>query len=129
VNDRTILIVDDSPVNREVYVLLLEHFGFRVLEAADGREGVRQAREFHPDLILMDISMPVMDGIEATELLKVGGETRDIPVIGLSAHGDPSTIDRAFAVGMERYLMKPVPPRRVLREIESCLQGNGSSRQ
>jgi CheY-like chemotaxis protein len=120
VNEK-ILIVDDSAANREVYALLLEHFGYAVLKAADGWEGVRQAREHRPDLILMDVSMPVVDGIEATELLKVDLATRDIPVIGVSAHGDPATIARALAVGMECYLTKPTPPRQVLQEIERCL--------
>jgi two-component system, cell cycle response regulator DivK len=121
VSETTILVVDDSTTNREVYTALLEHFGFRVLNAADGREGVRCARECHPDLILMDISMPVMDGLEATRLLKADDTTREIPVIAVTAHDDAETIDRAMSVGMEGYLTKPAPPRRVLEEIELLL--------
>jgi two-component system, cell cycle response regulator DivK len=125
VNEQTILIVDDSSTNREVYTLLLEHFGYNVVTAADGWEGVCMARIHHPAVILMDVTMPVMDGIEATEVLKVDTSTRDIPVIGVSALGDPGTLHRALAVGMAGYLTKPAQPRRVLREIERCLEQSG----
>lgn len=121
VSETTILIVDDSTTNREVYTALLEHFGFRVLNASDGQDGVRQARALHPDLILMDISMPVMDGVEATRLLKEDADTRGIPVIAVTAHDDVETIGRAFAAGVDGYLTKPAPPRRVLEEIQRCL--------
>lgn len=122
-SQRTVLIVDDNSNSREVHALLLEHFGYAVLRASDGGEGVRSAREHHPDVILMDVSMPVVDGIEATELLKADIATRDIPVIGISAHGDAATIGRALAVGMDCYLTKPAAPRAVLQTIERCLHG------
>lgn len=122
VNEKAILIVDDSPNNRDVYRLLLEHFGYRVLTAADGLNAVEQARNHRPALILMDVSMPVMDGIEATELLKADVMTRDIPVVGLSAHGDPLTMRRAYGAGMQGYLTKPARPRRVLDEVRRWLR-------
>jgi two-component system, cell cycle response regulator DivK len=127
VSETTILVVDDSTTNREVYTALLEHFGFRVLNAADGREGVRQAHESHPDLILMDLSMPVMDGVEATRALKADAATREIPVIAVTAHDDADTMRRARAAGVQGYLTKPTPPRRVLEEIERCLRGGENS--
>jgi two-component system, cell cycle response regulator DivK len=123
VSETTILVVDDSAANREVYTTLLEHFGYRVLNAADGRDGVHQACAHHPALILMDISMPVLDGVEATRLLKADASTRAIPVIAVTAHDDPETLQRARAAGVDGYLTKPAAPRRVLEEIERCLRG------
>jgi two-component system, cell cycle response regulator DivK len=125
VSSKTILIVDDSPDNREVYGLFLQHFGYTILTASDGWDGVQQARSHHPDLILMDISMPVLDGLEATELLKIDAETQAIPVIAITAHDDSSLRSRAHAIGFESYLTKPAQPRRILQEVERCL-GNGS---
>jgi two-component system, cell cycle response regulator DivK len=130
VSSTTILIVDDNEDNRNVFSLLLELSGFSVLKAADGRNAVQQARAYHPDLILMDISMPTMDGFEATELLKFDPHTRDIPVIALSAHDDAEHRMRALEVGMSGYLSKPARPGRVLDEVIRCLNGvtNGDRR-
>jgi two-component system, cell cycle response regulator DivK len=120
-NTKTILIVDDSIDNRDVYGMFLEHFGYTVLSACNGWEGVQQARTNHPDLILMDISMPVLDGFEATELLKLDAETQDIPVIAITAHDDFQSRSRALEIGFESYLTKPAQPRRILQEVERCL--------
>jgi two-component system, cell cycle response regulator DivK len=117
----TILIVDDSPANREVFGLMLEFSGYTVLQAADGLSGVQEARMHHPDMILMDISMPVMDGFTATELLKLDPATRDIPVIAVTAHDEADHRDRATRIGMCGFLAKPVPPRLVVEEVQRCL--------
>lgn len=122
VSGKTILIVDDSADNRDVYGMLLEHFGFTILTANDGWDGVQQARAHRPDLILMDISMPVLDGFEATELLKIDVETQAIPVIAITAHDDRALRTRALDIGFESYLTKPAQPRRILQEIERCLR-------
>jgi two-component system, cell cycle response regulator DivK len=121
VSSKTILIVDDSADNRDVYSMFLEHFGYTVLTANDGWDGVQQARTHHPDLILMDISMPVLDGLEATELLKVDADTQAIPVIAITAHDDIALRSRAQEIGFESYLTKPTQPRRILQEVERCL--------
>jgi two-component system, cell cycle response regulator DivK len=127
VSNKTVLIVDDNADNREVYGLLLEFSGYDVLTAADGWSGVQQARAHHPDLILMDISMPVMDGFQATELLKLDPATRDIPVVAVTAHDDNDHRDRASRVGMSGFLAKPVPPRNVVKEVQRCLGGGSGS--
>ena len=88
---KTVLIVDDAVDNRVVFGLFLEHFGVRVLEAQDGWEGVQQARQQKPDLILMDIAMPVMDGIDAIRLLRADKRTASTPVIVVSGHADSDT--------------------------------------
>jgi CheY-like chemotaxis protein len=123
VNGRTILVVDDHAENREVYALILEHFGYDVLTAADGRQAVEQALTHLPDLILMDLSMPVLDGLEATELLKQNDSTHHIPILVVSAHDEPQLMKRALAAGVAGYILKPAPPATVLTRIESCLQG------
>jgi two-component system, cell cycle response regulator DivK len=117
----TVLIVDDNADNREVFRLLLEFSGYDTLMAEDGWSGVQQARALQPDLILMDVSMPVMDGFTATELLKSDPETRHIPIIALTAYETSEHRGRAFEIGMSGFLSKPATPGRVLDEIDRCL--------
>jgi two-component system cell cycle response regulator DivK len=114
---RTVLLVEDNEDNRTIYSTALAHAGFRVIEAATGQEGVDRARTDAPDLILMDMSMPVLDGWAATRILKGEVGTRHIPVVALTAHA--MTTDRQIALdaGCDGYLAKPVPPRAVLAEV------------
>ena len=123
----TILLVEDHEDNRIVYRTVLEHFGYTVLEAHDGAEGVRRAREERPDLILMDISIPVMDGWEATRVLKADPETARIPVIALTAHALAEDRARATEAGCDGYLAKPVEPRRVVEEVRRVLKEDPAS--
>jgi two-component system, cell cycle response regulator DivK len=118
---QTILLVEDHEDNRIVYSTILEHFGYRVLLAGDGAEGVRIARESSPDLVLMDVSIPVMDGWQATAMLKADPATARIPVIALTAHALPADRERAEEVGCDGYLAKPVEPRRVVEEVRRFL--------
>jgi two-component system cell cycle response regulator DivK len=118
---RTILLVEDHEDNRIVYRTMLEHFGYTVLLAGDGAEGVRLAREQRPDLILMDVSIPVIDGWEATRMLKADAGTAKIPIIALTAHALAADRQRAAEVGCDGYLAKPVEPRRVLEEVRRFL--------
>jgi CheY-like chemotaxis protein len=118
---RTILLVEDHEDNRIVYSTILEHFGYTVLLAGDGAEGVRLAREEKPDLILMDVSIPVMDGWQATRTLKASPDTASIPVIALTAHALAADRERAVEVGCDGYLAKPVEPRRVVEEVRRFL--------
>jgi CheY-like chemotaxis protein len=118
----TILLVEDNEDNRTIYRLLLEHHGYRVVEATDGEEGVRRAREERPALILMDISIPILDGWEATRILKADPDTASIPVIALTAHALPADRARAAEVGCDGYLAKPVEPRRVVEEVRKRLE-------
>jgi CheY-like chemotaxis protein len=92
-----------------------------VLAADNGIEGVEAARELHPDVIVMDISMPGMDGIRATEALKRDPETEDIPVLIVTAHPYGSVGKRAVDAGCDGYLTKPCDPRRLLQEIQRHL--------
>ncbi|HEX7090677.1 MAG TPA: response regulator [Longimicrobiales bacterium] len=114
---KTVLLVEDNEDNLVVYRTILDHVGYNVLEARDGEEGVSRAREEHPDLILMDISIPKIDGWEATRRLKADEATRDIPVIALTAHALEEDRERALEAGCDGYLAKPIEPRRVVEEV------------
>jgi CheY-like chemotaxis protein len=115
---KTVLLVEDNEDNLVVYRTILEHVGFRVIEARDGEEGVSRAKEHLPDLILMDISIPKMDGWEATQRLKADGTTKKIPIIALTAHALEEDRQKAMLAGCDGYLAKPVEPRRVVQEVE-----------
>lgn len=121
-NDRkTVLLVEDNEDNLVVYRTILEHVGFSVIEARDGEEGVNRARSDRPDIILMDISIPKMDGWEATERLKSDGATSSIPIIALTAHALEEDRVKAMRAGCDGYLAKPVEPRRVVQEVEKFI--------
>lgn len=115
---KTVLLVDDDRDNRTIYTVLLEHVGYTVLQATNGADGVRLARENLPDIILMDLSMPVLDGWGAIRQLREDQRTAQIPVCALSAHvlleGD---YDRARAAGFDCYLTKPIEPRQVVQAV------------
>ena len=119
---RRILLVEDNVDNRSIYRVILEHAGYEVLEALDGEAGVEMARELMPDLILMDISIPKIDGWEATQILKADELTKHIPILALTAHALPRDRERAMEVGCDGYLSKPISPREVLLQIEKFLQ-------
>ncbi|MEP7383130.1 MAG: response regulator [Gemmatimonadota bacterium] len=119
--DRTVLIVEDNEDNRIVYSTILRHHGFRVSEALDGEEGLAKARRELPDIILMDISIPLIDGWEVTQTLKREAATSHIPVIALTAHAMPGDRERAMEVGCDGYLAKPCEPRAVLAEVNRLL--------
>ncbi len=121
VRDRTVLIVEDNEDNRIVYSTILRHHGFRVTEALDGQEGIAKARRDLPDIILMDISIPLIDGWEVTQTLKREQATSHIPVIALTAHAMPGDRERAMEVGCDGYLAKPCEPRAVLAEVNRLL--------
>ena len=117
-NRKTVLLVEDNEDNLVVYRTILEHVGYRVVEARDGEEGVARARQERPDLILMDISIPKIDGWEATQRLKADPETDAIPIIALTAHALEEDRQKALHAGCDGYLAKPVEPRRVVQEVE-----------
>jgi CheY-like chemotaxis protein len=112
-----ILIVDDSDSTRRMYVKALCHNGYEVIEAANGAEGVRLARIHRPDVILMDIAMPVLDAWEAIRLLKSAEDTAAIPVVALTGHTTEGDREGALEAGFSSFLPKPCEPSRVLEEI------------
>lgn len=119
-----ILLVEDNEMNRDMLSRRLERKGFEVIIAVDGLEGVNMARTESPHLILMDMSLPVMDGWEAVRKLKGDPETQTIPVLGLSAHAMTPDRDKAINAGCDDYDTKPVDIKRLLGKIQVLLDQN-----
>jgi CheY-like chemotaxis protein len=116
-----VLLVEDNEDGREGLARHLRRKGYETLIAVDGRQGVEMARTESPDLILMDMSLPVVDGWEATRQLKTAAETQSIPVIALTAHAMTGDRDKALEAGCDDYDTKPVEVARLLAKIESLL--------
>ncbi len=117
-----ILLVEDNEMNRDMLSRRLKRRGYEVVEALDGQEGMDKAASELPDLILMDLSLPVIDGWEATRRLKASDATRPIPVIALTAHAMSEDRQKALDAGCDDYDTKPVELRRLLRKMEALLQ-------
>jgi len=117
----TILLVEDNELNRDMLSRRLVRKGYRVLTAEDGREGVELASSALPHLVLMDMSLPVLDGWEATRLLKSDPRTRSIPVIALTAHAMSGDEKKAYEAGCDDFDTKPVDLPRLLGKIEAAL--------
>jgi len=116
-----VLVVDDYADAREMYSESLLVLGFRVATASNGVEAVEKARALAPDVILMDLSLPGIDGWEATRLLKADDLTRHIPVVALTGHAPAHAAERAKAAGCDRLLIKPALPDQVVAEVRRAL--------
>src|SRR5215468_1498599 len=116
-----LLLVEDNEQNRDMLSRRLRRKGYEVIIAHDGGEGLVLAREQAPDLILMDMSLPVLDGWEATRQLKADPQTRHIPVIALTAHAMAGDREKALAAGCDEYETKPVEFDRLLGKIQALL--------
>jgi CheY-like chemotaxis protein len=117
----TVLLIEDNDDNLRIYSTILSYAGYHVLEATDGEAGLATARSGQPDLILMDVSIPKIDGWEVTRLLKSDPATSSIPVVALTAHALASDRQRAVEIGFDGYIPKPAEPRLVLAEVERRL--------
>jgi CheY-like chemotaxis protein len=116
-----VLYVEDNEMNRDMLSRRLQRRGFEVLIAEDGEQGVILAAAEKPDLILMDMSLPVLDGWEATRRIKAAPDTRCIPIIGLTAHAMAADRDKCLEAGCDDYDTKPVELGRLLEKIERLL--------
>lgn len=117
-----ILLVEDNELNRDMLSRRLERKGYSVVMAVDGEEGVRMATMESPDLILMDMDLPIIDGWEATRQVKADPATAAIPVIALTAHAMSSHKDKALEAGCDEYDTKPVEFQRLLEKIQTFLK-------
>ena len=117
-----ILYVEDNPDNVYMLTRRLKKKGFELIIAGDGQEGIDKAIEENPDLILMDLSLPTMDGWTATAEIKKIEEVKDIPIIALSAHAMPEHRDRAIKAGCSDYDTKPVDIKRLLSKMEQYIE-------
>jgi CheY-like chemotaxis protein len=122
-----ILLVEDNEMNRDMLARRLRARGFEVELAIDGAAGIDRARESIPDLVLMDMSLPEIDGWEATRRIKADPKTRSIPVVALTAHAMVTDRDRALEAGCDDYETKPVDLARLLSKIEALLPGRRSA--
>lgn len=120
-----ILVVDDFADVREMYAAYLRFAGFRVDEAVDGDEAIEKTRRLLPDLVLMDLSLPGIDGWEATRLLKQGAATAAIPIVALTGHTREPHVQRAMEAGVDGVLTKPCLPEALLAEVRRHLRGGG----
>ncbi len=114
-----ILLVEDNEMNRDMQSRRLTKRGYVVVTAADGRQGIEMANKNRPDIILMDLNMPNIDGWEATRKLKAAPETSNIPIIAISAHAMPADRERAFEAGCDEYVSKPVDMNDLVIKIEN----------
>ena len=124
---KRVLLVEDNEDSRDGLSRHLRRKGYAVVTAVDGRQGLEAARAGAPDLILMDMSLPVMDGWTATQEIKKIVETKHIPVIALTAHAMASDRDKALAAGCDDYDTKPIELARLLGKIEAFLGGKSSA--
>jgi CheY-like chemotaxis protein len=116
-----VLVVEDNPSNQKLVVFLLEKEGFEVRHAGEALEGIRIAREWQPQLILMDVQMPGMDGLTATRLLKDAQETAAIKIVALTALAMPGDRERAKAAGCDDYITKPIHYQEFLETVKRVL--------
>ncbi|MBT9613307.1 MAG: response regulator [Burkholderiales bacterium] len=116
-----VLLVEDNEMNRDMLTRRLEKRGYSILVAMDGAQGLAAAQQLQPALILMDMSLPIMDGWEATRRLKNDSATRHTPVIGLSSHAMAADRERALQAGCDDYDTKPIDLERLIAKIEQCL--------
>lgn len=124
----TVLIVDDDPVIAMMYGLGIERAGYRVLEAKDGQTGLELASSAHPDLILLDVRMPGLDGIEVLTRLSADGATRGIPVVMLSNYSGAAIVNRALSLGAKEYLVKVgTTPAEVAAVVARWIDTSGKS--
>ncbi len=116
-----LLLVEDNEMNRDMLTRRLQRKGYEVVIAVNGREAIERAREDTPDLVLMDLSLPEVDGWEATRILKEDPATRSIPIIALTAHAMAGEKERALAAGCNDYDTKPIELPRLLSKIQRQL--------
>ncbi|RAV23134.1 response regulator [Paenibacillus contaminans] len=121
----TILLIEDNEMNRDMLSRRLERKGYRIVTAEDGRQGVDLAGQINPDIILMDLSLPVLDGWEATRILKGSARTGHIPVIALTAHAMKSDEEKAYQAGCDDFDTKPVVLDRLLEKMRRFVTHEG----
>ncbi|HEY8077297.1 MAG TPA: response regulator [Labilithrix sp.] len=124
-----VLVVDDFEDNRAMYVEYLQFQGFRVAEAVNGEEAVERATKLHPALVVMDLSLPVMDGWEATRRLKANPKTKDIVVIALTGHAEASHAKKALDAGCDDFVAKPCLPDQLVARIRQHVGGGTSEKK
>ncbi|MCD4751539.1 MAG: response regulator [Anaerolineaceae bacterium] len=124
-----ILVIEDEKDIRQLLIYTLQYAGFTVISGRDGDEAVRLADEEMPDVILMDVRMPCLDGYEACKMIKANEKTAHIPVMFLSAKGQDTEIDKGFKAGASDYLLKPFTPTELIERVKLTLEENSISQE
>jgi two-component system cell cycle response regulator len=122
-----VLVVEDKLENLDLMVYLLEAFGHEVLVARDGAEGVETVGSARPDMVVMDLQMPVMDGYEAAACIKAHRELRHIPLVAVTAYAMVGDRERALAAGFDGYVSKPIDPQNFVRYLDGLLPASPKS--
>ena len=118
---RRVLVVDDTEANIHLMRFILKENGFEVIEARSGTEGVKLAVQEKPDLVLMDIQLPDIDGLEVTKRIRASEADGNIPIIALTSYAMPGDRERILAAGCTGYISKPIDVKTFIKEIEKCL--------
>lgn len=118
---KRILVVEDQEDNRQILRDLLGNAGYEMVEAENGQDGVAAATSQHPDLILMDIQLPIMDGYEATRRIRADPAMKDIPIIAVTSYALSGDESKALAAGCDAYITKPYSPRQLLAKVKEYL--------
>lgn len=124
---RKILIVEDNQDSRELFVKILKNKGYDLIEAVDGEEAIEKALKEKPNLILLDISIPKLDGYEVTKRLKTLEEFQDIPIVALTAHAMKGDREKFISAGFEGYISKPINVREFPEQVKEYLKGKWES--
>ncbi len=119
--DKTILVIEDNEMNMKLMRAVLKTGNYRMLEAMDAETGLRLVREHRPDLILMDIQLPGMDGLSATKIIKADPDLKDIPIFALSGFAMESDKEKAADLGLAGYIVKPISVKGLLETLANCL--------
>ncbi len=122
-SNKKVLVVDDEKFVRDLIRIKLVHIGISIIEAENGLMAVEMAQQQHPDLILLDVMMPKMNGFEACEKLKSNPETAPIPIIMLTARGEKENREKGLAAGATDYLFKPFSPQKLAEKVAEILSG------
>jgi two-component system, cell cycle response regulator DivK len=118
---KVVLLVEDHEDSRYICSAILQHHGYRIMEAMDGATGVQLAQQYLPDLILLDVTLPVLDGWTAAQRLRESLDTSRIPIVALTAHAQRADQERGEQLGFAAYLVKPCSPTRVLAEVRRII--------
>lgn len=120
-----ILIIEDNERNRRLFKLIIDSIGHEIVIAENGEDGIKMAKRERPDLILMDIHLPVMDGLTAFSILRSNEDTKDIPVIAVTSHAMKGDRERFLEQGFADYIAKPIDVDDFIKTLESVLKGHG----
>jgi DNA-binding response OmpR family regulator len=117
----SVLVVDDEPMTRNMLRMILSYAGHEIYEAEDGLDALQKIEQYSPDLVILDVMMPNMDGIDVCKALRKNEKTSNLPVVMLSARTNPADVEAGLAAGANKYLTKPISRKQLLEEVQELL--------